>query len=386
MFQDAVICQIIQMLEELYKATPPVEPTVPGQTQNQPLSGASAQTATGATCELDLKQAGEESTLASHDISEGTDHAAPTAFNDSQGISMICDILEDSDATMIDGPSQNLMLSKGIDHMKPPLNDISIFEEEGETMFVACLQSTQAIPPENSRAQISFVDVPDRSETNVSCGRNQGDASDGEILKEDHVAISNQESLDIGARNGDDAVKDLEDALWSKGQGLTEPSGKIVQPSVLLIPGRQEPAVSESRKATTSTESSFQAPLPCLIRPLQESTNSNITNTRFPQASGTSRLFTTSVTSVTSVENQNSSALYSRGQTSPSRSPGKVIDKTGTTSSAEASSCDSPGRMKRPIEERSSPGTQYDLVGKAPVMRPQDAFAFFFKEKKPESK
>lgn len=373
MFQDAVICQIIQMLEELYKATPAVEPTVPGQTQNQPLSGSSAQTATGATCELDLKPAGEESnqsTLASHDISEGMDHAAPTAFNDSQGISMICDILEDSDATMIDGPSQNLMHSKRIDHKKPPLNDISIFEEAGEKRFVTCLQSTQAIPPENSKAQISFVDVPDRSEINVDCGRSQGDASDGEILKEDHVAISNQVPLDIGARNGNDA-------LWSKGQGLTEPSGKIVQPSVLLIPGRQEPAVSESRKATTSTESSFQAPLPCLIRPLQESNN------MVPQASGTSRLFTTCVTSA---ENQNSSAPYSRGQTSPSRSPGKVIDKTGTISSVEASSCDSPGRMKRPIEERSSPGTQYDLVGKAPVMRPQDAFAFFFKEKKPESK
>eukprot|EP00057_Strongylocentrotus_purpuratus_P034936 XP_797096.4 PREDICTED: PMS1 protein homolog 1 [Strongylocentrotus purpuratus] len=373
---DAVICLIIQMLEELYKATPPVEPTLPGQSQNQPLSGASAQTATGATCDVDLKQAGQESTLASRDISEGMDRAAPTAFNDSEGISMICDILENSDASMIDGPSQNLMHSKGIDdsHMKPQLNNISIFEEEGEKMFVNCLQSTQSIPPESSRAQISFVDVPDRSETNVNCGRSQGDDTGGEILKEDHVAISNQESLDVGAGNGDDA-------LWSKGQSLTEPSGKIVQPSVLLIPGRQEPAVSESRKATTSTESSFQAPLPCLIRLLQEPINSSITNTRVPQASGTSRLFTTSVTSA---ENQNTSALYSRGQTSPSRSPGKVIDKTGTSSSVEASSCDSPGRMKRPIEERSSPGTQYDLVGKAPVMRPQDAFAFFFKEKKPE--
>ncbi|XP_063964672.1 PMS1 protein homolog 1-like isoform X1 [Lytechinus pictus] len=434
---DAVLCLIIQMLEELYSTTPTEEPTnlelsqkppLPNpssepatlsQSQNQPLKGSLSHTASTTACELELKKHVEEfnqSNLTLHDISTCLNPTPSAPLGDSEAIDLICDILENPEPSqndtsqkpvnservkdistiqagynisLLERDGENRLASQNQGNcntikdntMKLPHQNISVLTQDGGTLSAPCFQSTPAVHPESSGIQISFVDVPDRSVTTADINRTQGDAAGGEAQIKDNICNINKESIDGGA---DAAAKEVEE-LWSKGHGLTEPDGKVVQPSVLLIPGKQQPSTNAmSQEVTTPMDSSFQASLPCPIRPLQESTDISMTSTRVLQSSGNSNLFTTTVTTS---GNQSGASPAEAGQRTPNQSPGKLNELTSPGSSAVASAaCDSPVRvaMKKPVEEKTSPATQYDLVGRAPVKRPQDAFAFFFKEKKPE--
>ncbi|XP_033639368.1 PMS1 protein homolog 1-like [Asterias rubens] len=142
---------------------------------------------------------------------------------------------------------------------------------------------------------------------------------------------------------------------WSKGRGLTNKDGKVIQPATLLIPttanreklvtNHNAPNQLSANQDVGKSASSFQTTLVCEPR-LQPQSNSG-DRVRLPDS------------------------ISPGGQSMTSYSP-------------SANQKRSPGKRRLSLEKKVGKGILFDLIGQSTIRRPLSPFAFFSKEMRPQ--